>query len=188
VTDRVERFTESSVKLSSGGELEADLIVTATGLNLLPLGGLELAVDGAPVDIGGSVAYKGMMLCGVPNLALTLGYSNASWTLKADLVAEYVCRLLRHMDERELGSCTPLPPDPSLPTVPILDLKSGYVLRSIEELPKQGTRPPWRLHQNYFKDLRLLRRGRVDDAVQFSAQTPWARGRGPDADELAAAA
>jgi cation diffusion facilitator CzcD-associated flavoprotein CzcO len=188
VTDRVERFTESSVKLGSGGELEADLIVTATGLNLLPLGGLELVVDGAPVDIGASIAYKGMMLCGVPNMALTLGYSNASWTLKADLVAEYVCRLLTHMDERGFRTCTPLPPDPSQPTEPILDLKSGYVLRSIKELPKQGTKPPWRLHQNYFKDLRLLRRGRVDDAMQFSGQTPSARQNGGDADELAAAA
>jgi cation diffusion facilitator CzcD-associated flavoprotein CzcO len=172
VTDQIESFTESSVKLSSGRELDADLIITATGLNLLTLGGLELAVDGAHVDIGRSVAYKGTMLCGVPNMALTLGYANASWTLKADLVAEYVCRLLRHMDERGFHTCTPLPPDASLPTVPLLDLKSGYVLRSIDQLPKQSTRPPWRLHQNYFKDLRLLRRGRIDDGVRFSGPRP----------------
>jgi cation diffusion facilitator CzcD-associated flavoprotein CzcO len=186
VTDQIESFTESSVKLSSGRELRADLIITATGLNLLALGGLELAVDGARVDVGGSVAYKGMMLCGVPNMALTLGYANASWTLKADLVAEYVCRLLSHMDERGFRTCTPLPPDPSLPTLPILDLKSGYVLRSIELLPKQSTRPPWRLHQNYFKDLRMLRRGRIDDGVRFSGARA-AHGPGPK-DELAVAA
>jgi hypothetical protein len=127
-----------------------------------------------------------MMLCGVPNMALTLGYPNASWTLKADLVAEYVCRLLRHMDERGFRACTPLPPDPSLPTLPMIDLKSGYVLRSIGQLPKQSTTPPWRLHQNYFKDLRLLRRGRIDDAVRFSAPRPvHAHGRD---DELPVAA
>jgi monooxygenase len=187
VTDEIDSITERGVKLSSGGELEADLIVTATGLNLLTLGGLELAVDGAKVDVGKSVAYKGMMLCGVPNMALTLGYTNASWTLKADLVAEYVCRLLRHMDERGFRVCTPQRPDPSLPIEPILDLKAGYVLRSLEKLPKQGTSAPWRLHQNYFRDLRLLRHGRLDDAMQFSGRR-WPADEDVDAGKLAAAA
>jgi monooxygenase len=168
VTDQIETFTQDGVRLASGSELDADVIVTATGLNLLLLGGMQLEVDGVEVDAGSTVAYKGMMLCGVPNLALTLGYTNASWTLKADLVAQYVCRLLAHMDGSGTSICTPQAPHSSLPTDPIIDLKSGYVLRSIEMLPKQGPTAPWRLHQNYFKDVRLLRRGPVDDAMEFS--------------------
>jgi cation diffusion facilitator CzcD-associated flavoprotein CzcO len=187
VTDEIASITERGVELRSGGELEADLIVTATGLNLLTLGGLELVVDGAPIDIGRSVAYKGMMFCGVPNMALTLGYTNASWTLKADLVAEYACRLLRHMDERGFRICTPERPDPSLPIEPMLDLKAGYVLRSLEKLPKQGPTTPWRLHQNYFRDLRLLRHGRLDDAMQFSGRR-WPAHEEADTGELAVAA
>jgi cation diffusion facilitator CzcD-associated flavoprotein CzcO len=168
VTDKIEALTERGLKLASGQELEADVVVTATGLNLLVLGGMTLAVDGVSVDVGKTVAYKGMMLCGVPNFALTLGYTNASWTLKADLVAQYVCRLLKRMDAQRTPICTPQPPDAAEPTEPIIDLKSGYVLRSIAELPKQGARAPWRLHQNYIKDVRLLRRGPVDDAMEFS--------------------
>jgi cation diffusion facilitator CzcD-associated flavoprotein CzcO len=187
VTDEIESITERGIELRSGGELEADLIVSATGLNLLTLGGLELVVDGAPVDIGRSVAYKGMMFCGVPNMALTLGYTNASWTLKADLVAEYACRLLSHMDERGFRICTPEHPDPSLPMEPMLDLKAGYVLRSLEQLPKQGPTRPWRLHQNYFRDLRLLRHGRLDDAMRFSGGR-WRAGEEADTAELAVAA
>ena len=170
-TGEIETFTEDGVRLAGGDELKADVIVTATGLNMLVLGGLELALDGAKVDLASTVAYKGMMLCGVPNLALTLGYTNASWTLKADLVAEYVCRVLRHMDERGLAVCTPEGPDPALPTQPIIDLKSGYVLRSVDALPKQGASAPWRLHQNYIKDVRLLKHGPLDDAIEFSART-----------------
>jgi cation diffusion facilitator CzcD-associated flavoprotein CzcO len=168
VTGEIRTFTERGVALVSGEQLEADVIVTATGLNLLVLGGMTLAVDGEDVDLGETVAYKGMMLCGVPNLALTLGYSNASWTLKADLVAQYVCRLLKSMDARRTPIATAQAPDTAEPRVPILDLKSGYVLRSLAQLPKQGARAPWRLHQNYMKDVRLLRRGPVDDAMEFS--------------------
>jgi cation diffusion facilitator CzcD-associated flavoprotein CzcO len=168
VTGEIETFTERGIELASGAELEADVIVTATGLNLLVLGGMELAVDGEEIDLGETVAYKGMMLCGVPNLALTLGYTNASWTLKADLVAQYVCRVLNTMDARGTPICTPQPPAAAQPKEPIIDLKSGYVLRSIDALPKQGARTPWRLHQNYIKDVRLLRRGPVDDAMEFS--------------------
>jgi len=168
VTDRIETFTESGLKLASGAELDAEIVVTATGLNLLLLGGLELAIDGRTVDPASTVGYKGMMLAGVPNMAFTLGYTNASWTLKADLVAEYVCRLLKHMDERECVSCAPLGPDSSAQTEPFIDLRSGYVLRSIEVLPKQGVTAPWRLHQNYFRDLRLLKRGPVDDHMSFT--------------------
>jgi monooxygenase len=120
-----------------------------------------------------------MMLSGVPNLAMTLGYTNASWTLKCDLVAQYVCRLLNHMDAHGYAIATPQPPDPSVPVEPFIDFNSGYVLRSIQDLPKQGASQPWRLHQNYFRDIRLLRRGPVDDAMKFSravrAETPARR-------------
>ena len=169
VTDRIERFTAKGVLLESGSELEADIIVTATGLNLLALGGIDVTVDGRRIDLGETVGYKGMMLSGIPNLVLTLGYTNASWTLKADLVAEYVCRMLRHMDAHGYTQCTPRAPDPAEPTEPFLDLKSGYVLRSIDQLPKQGSRSPWRLNQNYPLDVRLLRRGPLEDeGIEFS--------------------
>src|SRR6185312_14686 len=163
-----------------GTELEADVIVTATGLNLLALGGIELTVDGRPVELADTVGYKGMMLSGIPNMALTLGYTNASWTLKADLVAEYVCRLLNHMAAHGYDRCTPLAPDPSLPTEPFLDLKSGYVRRSIDQLPRQGATAPWRLNQNYPLDVRLLRRGALEDAgIEFSARPAAAPAREP---------
>jgi monooxygenase len=170
VTDRIETFTENGIALASGAELEADLIVTATGLNVLFLGGIALSVDGEQVDPAETVAYKGMMLSGVPNLALALGYSNASWTLKCDLVSEHFCRILNHMDANGLRVFTPRPPDPSMPRMPIIDLQSGYVLRSIDSLPRQGARTPWRLHQNYARDIRMLRRGPVvDEGLEFSA-------------------
>jgi monooxygenase len=169
VTAQIERFIEDGIRLAGGETIAADVIVTATGLDVLMLGGLRLTVDGEQVDIGSKVAYKGMMLCGVPNLAFAVGYTNASWTLKADLVAEHVCRLLRHMDDTGVAICTPLPPRPGVPTYPILDLKAGYVLRAVDSLPKQGPRTPWRLHQNYIRDIRMLRHGPVDDEMDFSA-------------------
>jgi hypothetical protein len=132
-------------------------------------------VDGEPIDIGSTVAYKGMMLCGVPNLAFAVGYTNASWTLKADLVADHVCRLLAHMDATHVAICTPRPPQPGLPTFPIMDLKSGYVLRAIGSLPKQGAHTPWRLHQNYIRDIRMLRHGPVDDEMDFRATSQGLR-------------
>jgi monooxygenase len=179
-TGEIETFTEGGIRLRSGAELGADVIVTATGLNLLLLGGLELSVDGASVDLGRTVAYKGMMLAGVPNLALTQGYTNASWTLRADLVAEYVCRLLSHMDEHNLAVCVPRSPSPSLPTRPLMDLEAGYVRRSIDQLPRQGARAPWQFHQNYFRDRRLLMRSPVEDEMEFRADgsvTELARAR-----------
>jgi monooxygenase len=112
------------------------------------------------------------MICGVPNFALALGYTNASWTLKCDLIAHYVCRLLNHMDEHGYAIATPRPPDPSLPTEPFIDFNAGYVLRSIDTLPRQGARPPWRNPQNWFRDVRLLKRGPVDDAMEFSGPAP----------------
>jgi cation diffusion facilitator CzcD-associated flavoprotein CzcO len=172
VTGEIETFEADGVRLRSGEKLDAEIVVSATGLNMLVLGGIELSVDGAAVDPGSTVAYKGMMLCGVPNFVFTVGYTNASWTLKADLVAEYACRLLRRMDERGARICTALPPDSSLPTSPLIDLKSGYVERSIDQLPRQGASAPWRLHQNYVRDVRLLKRGPLDDALEFSVPMP----------------
>lgn len=173
VTDTIDTFTERGIRLASGEELPADVVVTATGLNLLALGGMTLVVDGAEVDLASTVAYKGMMLSGVPNFAMTIGYTNASWTLKADLVATYVCRLLRHLDDTGQQIVTPLAPD-SDDLVPIIDLQSGYVLRAVDQLPKQGSEAPWRLHQNYPRDVLLMRHGRLTDAgVRFSrAGTP----------------
>jgi len=168
VTDQIETFTEKGLKLRSGAELEADLVVTATGLNLLLLGGLEVTVDGARVDFTKTFAYKGMMFSDVPNLALAVGYTNASWTLKAELICRYVCRLLNHMAQTGTRQCTPRR-DASVDEAPFLDLTSGYVQRSIQMFPKQGAKVPWRLHQNYARDLVLLQRGTVEDGVmEFS--------------------
>lgn len=168
-TDRIVRFTEKGLLLESGEVLEADVIITATGLNLLAIGGMSLSIDGAEVKLPDTVSYKGMMLSGVPNFALTLGYTNASWTLKADLVAQYVCRLLKHMDRHGTPVVTPLAPDTD-DLAPLIDLKSGYVLRSVDQLPRQGPEWPWRLHQNYPRDVLLMRRGGVDDeGVRFSS-------------------
>jgi cation diffusion facilitator CzcD-associated flavoprotein CzcO len=163
VTDAIERFTERGIRLVSGRELEADVIVTATGLNLQMLGGAVLSVDGREVAFGETVAYKGMMFSGVPNAALSIGYTNASWTLKCDLICEYVCRLLRFMDERGYAYCVPVAPPEGEPLEPLIDFSSGYVLRSIATLPKQGSRPPWRLNQNYFTDIGLFRRAPLED-------------------------
>lgn len=170
VTDRIATFTEEGIALESGTELAADVVVTATGLNLLTMGGMSLVVDGAPVDVPSTVGYKGMMLSGVPNMALALGYTNASWTLKCDLVSEYVCRLLRHMDERGYRSCAPRAPDPSMPREPFLDLAAGYIQRSLHLLPKQGARAPWRLHQSYFRDVRMFRHAPLEDEAMVFAR------------------
>ncbi len=167
VTDQIDRFTKNGLRLASGEELPADIIVTATGLNVLAVGGMTVSVDGKQMNLPETVAYKGMMLSGVPNFALTLGYTNASWTLKADLVAGYVCRLLNHMAAHDYQVVTPVLADPTVDTEPIIDLKSGYVLRAVDQLPKQGPAAPWRLHQNYPRDVLLMRHGPVDDAVRF---------------------
>jgi monooxygenase len=182
VTDKITTFTETGIELASGGHLDADIIVTATGLNLMLLGGMTLTVDGQPVIAPQTLAYKGMMLSGVPNFAFTIGYTNASWTLKADLVSEYVCRLLAFMDARGYRSCVPVDNDPGMIKRPLMDFMAGYVLRSIDQLPKSGSRAPWRLGMNYAQDVLTLRRGRIDDGVmQFSGPPPArsATGREP---------
>jgi cation diffusion facilitator CzcD-associated flavoprotein CzcO len=170
VTDTIDTFTPTGIRLTSGKELPADIVVTATGLQLLPLGGTELIIDGQRLDVSESVSYKGMMLTGVPNLSLTFGYTNASWTLKADLVSHYTCRLLNYLDANGYDSVTPLPP-PTAERTPFLDLTSGYVQRSMDIFPKQGATPPWRLYQNYLRDYRVLTRGPVDDHARFGRRT-----------------
>ncbi len=168
-TGTIETFTPTGVRLADGRELAADIVITATGLNLQMLGGMRLGIDGEPVELSERVAYKGMMLCGVPNMAMAIGYTNASWTLKCDLVAEYVCRLLRHMDAHGHAVATPQAPPASQPREPLIDLKSGYVTRSLHELPKQGAVRPWRLHQSNARDVMLLRRGPIEDEMAFAA-------------------
>jgi cation diffusion facilitator CzcD-associated flavoprotein CzcO len=164
VTDTIETFTERGIRLTSGEELEADLVVTATGLRLLPFGGIELSVDGTPIKVAETMAYKALMLSGIPNFAFTIGYTNASWTLKADLVADFVCRLLAHLDDTGHRSAVAVP-DPDIAEAPFMDFSSGYVLRSLDALPKQGDREPWRLRQNYLTDVRTIRRDAIDDGV-----------------------
>ncbi|GAB2529759.1 flavin-containing monooxygenase [Nocardia heshunensis] len=167
VTDRIETFTETGLRLASGRELNADIIITATGLNLIPFGGVDLAVDGCEIHLPDAMSYKAMMLSDVPNFAFVIGYTNASWTLKADLVCEYVVRLLRHMDKHGYARATPIR-DPAVGTAPFLDFEPGYVLRSLDILPKQGDRAPWKLHMNYLRDLPKLRYGKLTDpAIRF---------------------
>ena len=163
-TDTIERFTADGIRLASGTTLPADVVVVATGLKLNVLGDIAIAVDGTPIRPGDAMAYKGMMLSDVPNLALCFGYTNASWTLRADLIAEWVCRLLRHMDRRGATIAVPRR-DPSVETAPFLTFTSGYVQRAIDRLPKQGTRMPWQVRQSYLHDVRAMRWSRIDDGV-----------------------
>ncbi|WP_063043865.1 flavin-containing monooxygenase [Nocardia pseudovaccinii] len=168
VTDRIDRLTAKGILLESGAELPADVVVTATGLKLLAFGGIQFTVDGTPVDIGSTLSYKGMLLGGIPNFAFTVGYTNASWTLKADLVSEYVCRMLRYLDEHDYGTFVPQP-EPGIEGAPLLNFSAGYVLRALDEFPKAGTRAPWRLGMNYAQDLLTLRHGRINDkAMHFT--------------------
>ena len=168
VTDQIETFTERGIQLKSGDELMADIIVTATGLELIALGGMSVTVDGQPFEPPKTMSYKAMMFRDVPNLASSFGYTNASWTLKADLTCAYVCRLLNHMKKHGYTRCTPRLTDPSVSEVPWLDFTSGYVQRAANVLPKQGSRMPWRVHQNYALDLLALKFGKVEDgAMEF---------------------
>jgi len=175
VTGEIETFTKTGVKLTSGEEIDADIIVTATGLVLNIMSGMKLTVDGEPVDLSTKFAYKGMMYNDVPNLAQAFGYTNASWTLKCDLTSEYVCRLINYMDEHGFRYCVPRLSDQTLTRVPALDFNSGYVLRALHELPSQGSKLPWRVHQNYFKDIRMLRYGRLDDGTMEFASPAMAK-------------
>ncbi len=174
VTDQIERFTPKGILLKSGRELEADIIVTATGLKLQLLSGLQVSVDGVAKNMSKTMSYKGMMYSDVPNLASSFGYTNASWTLKCDLTCEYVCRLINYMDRKGYQIATPAR-DPQVEEMPWLDFSSGYVQRARDVLPKQGATKPWRLYQNYALDLVALRYGAVDDGtMQFAKAHPVA--------------
>ncbi len=165
VTDHIDTFNEKGLLLRSGAELEADIIVTATGIELLFIGGIELSVDGEAVDFAGKLTYKGMMLEGVPNFAVAIGYTNASWTLKCDLTCDYVCRLLNHMQATGQRQCTPHNLDAEVTSLPLLGLSSGYVERSADRFPKQGSKFPWQVHQSYLRDYRALKMGGLEDSA-----------------------
>ena len=178
VTDHIDSFTPTGIKLKSGEELSADIIVTATGLKAEMFSGMQLSVDNSVVNPADSFCYKGMMLSGLPNFAFSMGYTNASWTLKSDLVGEYVCRLINHMDKHGSDYCTPLVPAKGIAEEPMMDFTSGYVLRALDQMPKQGTAKPWKLHQNYILDRLSLGMGSVvDDCIDFgNANTFAAKG------------
>jgi len=161
VTDTIDRFTPAGIRLHSGQDLPADIIITATGLNLQLFGGAALTIDGQPVDLTKAMAYKGMMLSGLPNMVYTVGYTNASWTLKADLVSEFACRLLNYMDAHDFETVVVEHPGSDVEERPFMEFTPGYVLRALDELPKQGSRTPWRLNQNYLRDVMLIRRGKI---------------------------
>ncbi|VVE11537.1 monooxygenase flavin-binding family protein [Pandoraea communis] len=180
VTDEIASFTANGLALKSGKTLDADIVVTATGLRVQLMGGARLLVDGKPVALSDSVAYKGMMYSDVPNLASVFGYTNASWTLKAELIAQYVCRLINHMNAQGADTCVPQLRDGEHGEMPAIGLTSGYIQRAAGALPKQGGRKPWVFYQNYLRDLRLMRWGSVDDgAMRFERRAT--RPVGPDA-------
>jgi cation diffusion facilitator CzcD-associated flavoprotein CzcO len=174
VTDTIEGFTETGLKLTSGQELPADIVVTATGLRMQILSGMTISVDGARVDFGKTMSYKGMMYSDVPNLATSFGYTNASWTLKADLTCAYVCRMLNYMDQRGYVEARPKR-DETVQEAPFLDFSSGYVQRALAELPRQGMKRPWKLHQNYALDVLMLRFGKLDDGTMVWKRRAQAR-------------
>jgi monooxygenase len=165
VTDEIDTFTEQGIKLCSGKELAADIIVTATGLNLVALGNIQISVDGRHIDPANTLNYRGTMYGGIPNLASTFGYTNASWTLKAELTCDYICRVLNHMERKGYRVCVPQNDDPTVKPEPWLNLSSGYIQRVADKLPKQGSKTPWKLHQNYVKDILTLKFGSLDDGV-----------------------
>lgn len=167
VTDRIATFTESGIDLEPGEHLDADIIITATGLKVVAAGEIDVSVDGAPVTFGDTIVYKGVMFSGIPNFAWCLGYTNASWTLRADLSSRYVCRLLNHLGRKGFDYAIPGPSDGQHGRRPILDLTSGYVQRAIDTLPKQGSQAPWLMRQNYFLDYATMRFSAVDEGMRF---------------------
>ena len=172
-TARIERFVADGIRLDNGETIKADIIVTATGMVMRLMDGVAIQVDGQPVTLNQSLSYKGMMYSDIPNLASAFGYTNASWTLKAELICEYVCRLLNHMERRGYGHCVPrLPADSQLSREPMLDFTSSYVRRAQENLPAQGSEPPWKMYQNYLKDLLMMRFGKLEDGVLEFKRSP----------------
>jgi cation diffusion facilitator CzcD-associated flavoprotein CzcO len=173
VTDEIDHFTPTGIKLASGAELEADIIITATGLNVQMMGGAGIEVDGESIDLSQRVAYKSVMLDGVPNAILVFGYTNASWTLKADLACEYACRLINHMDRHGYRQAVPVATAADRGERSVLDaLNSGYVRRAEGLLPRQGTNGPWRVRQDYLRDVPMLRFGAIDDGVLRFSRAP----------------
>ncbi len=164
-TDEIDAFTEGGIRLKSGRTLNADIVVTATGLSLEAMGGAKASVDGGAINLGDTFTYRGFACSGLPNLAFVFGYTNSSWTLRADLISQYVCRLINYMDRKGFDIATPVNDDPKLKPEPFLNLNSGYIVRAAERLPKQGNRAPWRNPQSYFRDIAILRYGRIDDGV-----------------------
>ena len=165
VTEEIETFTETGIRLRSGDELPADIIVTATGLRMKLMSGVDLVVDGQPVNLAETLSYRGMMYSGVPNLASVFGYTNASWTLKCELIVQYVCRLLNYMDERGYAECVAVAPASMGTEEPVINLTSGYVMRALDTLPRQGAEKPWRTYQNYLRDLMSLRFNSINDGT-----------------------
>jgi cation diffusion facilitator CzcD-associated flavoprotein CzcO len=183
VTDRIETFTEKGIRLVSGAELEADVVVTATGLDLLAFGGIQLSVDGEDVHLPDHVVYKAMMLSDVPNFAFAIGYTNSSWTLKVDIVCEFLTRLLGEQDRTGTDTCIPHNADPSMDTRPLLDFGAGYVQRAVHAFPRQGTRGPWQLAMSYAADVKNLRKGPVQDPeLRFERRAGRGAAAEPDAD------
>lgn len=169
VTDHIDHFSETGIKLKSGEELEADIIITATGLDVQLFGKMELFVDGQPFDAHDKMVYRGVLLEDLPNAGMVFGYTNASWTLKADLITEWMCRLLNHMDDQGKQIVMPHNFDSSIEHRPFVDMQSGYVQRAMDRAPQQGSKLPWKLYQNYALDLATLRFGKVnDDSLVFS--------------------
>jgi monooxygenase len=164
VTDTIDHFTATGVQLASGAHLDADIIISATGLNLQLFGGATISRNGQPVDPGQRVAYRALMLEGMPNAAFTFGYVNASWTLKADLVSVYVCRLLNYMDEHGYDTVEPASPGADVERLPFTDMSSGYFARAMDLLPKRGSSGPWQIRHNYFWDIHALGRAPIDDS------------------------
>ncbi len=164
VTDHIQEFSSDGILLKSGEYLPADLVITATGLRMQFLGGMKIIVDDVPVEIPSLYTYRGMMFSGIPNMASMFGYTNASWTLKCDLSCEFVCRILQNMQRKKYSSVVPVLSD-DIEETPLIDFSSGYVLRSADILPKQGSKRPWKLFQNYVLDILSLRYSSLADGV-----------------------
>jgi len=172
VTDHIQNITKTGIKLKSGDWIPADIIITATGLDLQMFGGANLRVDGKSVNVSNSIMYKGLMLENVPNMALVFGYTNASWTLKADIASEFVCRLLKHMQKTGTKKVTPVDKEDCGSDVNFLNLRSGYIQRADDRLPRQGSKDPWQNLNDYLHDLPALRYGKMDDGyLKFEGES-----------------
>src|SRR5690554_4839309 len=170
VTDHIDRFVEDGILLKSGKTLKADMIVTATGLKIQMLGNMRVSVDGEPIIPNQSMSYRGVMFENIPNMAMVFGYTNSSWTLKADLISDYVCRLLKHMDNKGVRQVIPRNHNPDIKRLPFIDMSSGYIQRVKDQIPQQGDAKPWKLYQNYFLDMTSLKLASLDDpSLEYSA-------------------